>query len=107
MCLTFGLVNHLNEHNCMNIYRYVPANTFLFLSSNTMEALFRTTCVFRRQEKKIFYERSGSASTCATHATTAWDESGHDWKVYPGKYAVEVGASSRDIRYKGAFTIGK
>jgi beta-glucosidase len=37
----------------------------------------------------------------------AWDESGHDWKVYPGKYAVEVGASSRDIRYKGAFVIGK
>ncbi len=37
----------------------------------------------------------------------AWDESAHDWKVYPGKYAVEVGASSRDIRYRGAFTIAK
>jgi beta-glucosidase len=37
----------------------------------------------------------------------AWDGSAHDWKVYPGKYAVEVGASSRDIRYRGGFTIAK
>ena len=37
----------------------------------------------------------------------AWDESAHGWKVYPGKYAVEIGASSRDIRYRGAFVIGK
>jgi beta-glucosidase len=38
---------------------------------------------------------------------SVWDEGAHDWKVYPGKYAVEVGASSRDIRSKGAFTIAK
>jgi len=38
---------------------------------------------------------------------SAWDESVHDWKVYPGKYTVEVGASSRDIRYKGSFTVRK
>jgi beta-glucosidase len=37
----------------------------------------------------------------------AWDESAHGWKVYPGKYTVDVGASSRDIRYKGSFTIAK
>jgi beta-glucosidase len=37
----------------------------------------------------------------------AWDESAHDWKVYPGKYSVAVGASSRDIRYRGSFTIAK
>jgi beta-glucosidase len=36
-----------------------------------------------------------------------WDEAAHDWKVYPGKYSVEVGASSRDIRSKGAFTIAR
>ena len=35
----------------------------------------------------------------------AWDEKNHDWKVYPGKYTVDVGASSRDIRYKGLLTI--
>ena len=38
---------------------------------------------------------------------SVWDEATHDWKVYPGKYSVEVGASSRDIRSKGAFTIAK
>ena len=37
----------------------------------------------------------------------AWDESARDWRVYPGKYTVDVGASSRDIRYKGSFTIAK
>jgi beta-glucosidase len=37
----------------------------------------------------------------------AWDESGHGWKVYPGKYAVSVGSSSRDTRYQGSFTISK
>jgi beta-glucosidase len=37
----------------------------------------------------------------------AWDEGAHDWKVYPGKYTVDVGASSRDIRFKGSFTIAK
>jgi beta-glucosidase len=38
---------------------------------------------------------------------SVWDEGAHDWKVYPGRYSVEVGASSRDIRSKGAFTIAK
>jgi beta-glucosidase len=38
---------------------------------------------------------------------SAWDEKVHDWKVYPGTYTVDVGASSRDIRYKGSFTIAK
>ncbi len=38
---------------------------------------------------------------------SVWDEAAHDWKVYPGKYSVEVGASSRDIRSKGAFTIAR
>ncbi len=37
----------------------------------------------------------------------AWDEGAHGWKVYPGKYDVEVGSSSRDIRYRGSFTIAK
>jgi beta-glucosidase len=38
---------------------------------------------------------------------SVWDEATHDWKVVPGKYGVAVGASSRDIRYSGSFTIGK
>jgi beta-glucosidase len=38
---------------------------------------------------------------------SVWDEAAHDWKVYPGRYSVEVGSSSRDIRAKGAFTIAK
>ncbi len=38
---------------------------------------------------------------------SAWDESAHDWKVYPGKYTVEIGGSSRDIRYRSSFTIAK
>lgn len=37
----------------------------------------------------------------------AWDEGAHDWKLWPGKYDVEVGASSRDIRYRGSFTISR
>jgi beta-glucosidase len=37
----------------------------------------------------------------------AWDEGSHDWKLYPGKYGVDVGASSRDIKYKGSFTLTK
>lgn len=37
----------------------------------------------------------------------AWDEGAHDWKVWPGKYDVEVGGSSRDIRYRGSFTISR
>lgn len=32
-----------------------------------------------------------------------WDEASHDWKVYPGKYEVEAGNSSRDIRYRDSF----
>ena len=35
----------------------------------------------------------------------AWDEGSHGWKFYPGKYGVYVGASSRDIKYKGSFTM--
>jgi len=38
---------------------------------------------------------------------SAWDEKGHDWKVYPGKYGVDLGGSSRDVKYKGLFTIAK
>ena len=36
---------------------------------------------------------------------SAWDEGAHDWRVYPGKYTVAVGASSRDLKYSGAFTV--
>lgn len=36
----------------------------------------------------------------------AWDSNAHDFRVYPGSYSVLVGSSSRDIRLKGAFTIG-
>jgi beta-glucosidase len=41
------------------------------------------------------------------NSLAAWDEGSHDWRVYPGKYTVDVGASSRDIRYKGSFTVTK
>jgi len=33
------------------------------------------------------------------------DEEGRGWKVAPGVYGVDVGASSRDIRLKGRFTV--
>jgi len=36
---------------------------------------------------------------------SAWDEGTHDWRVYPGKYTVNVGASSRDLKYQGSFTV--
>jgi beta-glucosidase len=36
----------------------------------------------------------------------AWDSNAHDCRVYAGSYSVLVGSSSRDIRLKGAFTIG-
>ncbi len=45
--------------------------------------------------------------TLGKESLAAWDEGAHDWKVYPGKYTVDVGASSRDIRYNGSFTIAK
>jgi beta-glucosidase len=38
-------------------------------------------------------------------ALRAWDEVNHDWKVYPGRYEVEAGSSSRDIRYRDSFTV--
>jgi beta-glucosidase len=34
-----------------------------------------------------------------------WDDEGHGWKVAPGVYSVNVGASSRDIRLKGSFAV--
>ena len=34
-----------------------------------------------------------------------WDEEGRGWKVTPGVYGVDVGASSRDIRLKGRFVV--
>jgi beta-glucosidase len=36
---------------------------------------------------------------------SAWDEGSHAWKVYPGKYTVMLGSSSRDIRYTGSLTL--
>jgi len=35
----------------------------------------------------------------------AWDSDSHQFRIYPGTYSVMVGASSRDIRLKGSFTI--
>jgi len=36
----------------------------------------------------------------------AWDTETHAWKVYPGRYSIMIGSSSRDIRLNGAFTVG-
>lgn len=35
----------------------------------------------------------------------AWDTETHAWKVYPGKYSLMVGSSSRDIRLKSSITV--
>ena len=36
-------------------------------------------------------------------ATSYYDVATHDWVAQPGRFAALVGASSRDIRAKGAF----
>ena len=40
------------------------------------------------------------------NSLAAWDTESHAWRVYPGTYSIMVGSSSRDIRLKGAFTVG-
>jgi len=49
---------------------------------------------------------SKTVSMTLDHGSLAhWDEAGRGWKVAPGVYGVDVGASSRDIRLKGTFTV--
>ena len=38
-------------------------------------------------------------------AFSAWDDQAHAWKVYPGKYTIGVGSSSRDLRAAAELTI--
>jgi beta-glucosidase len=40
-------------------------------------------------------------------AMSAWETATHQWRMYPGTYAVNVGSSSRDIRLKGSFVLAK
>lgn len=35
---------------------------------------------------------------------SAWDESVHKWRVYPGTYKISVGSSSRDLRAQAEWT---
>jgi beta-glucosidase len=34
-----------------------------------------------------------------------WDTTTHEWAIMPGDYKVMVGASSRDIRLEGEFSV--
>jgi len=36
-----------------------------------------------------------------------WDVDTHQWRAAPGKYRIDVGASSRDIRVSGEVTLTK
>ncbi len=38
-------------------------------------------------------------------ALSCWSTPNHDWAVMPGDYKVMVGASSRDIRLQGSFSV--
>jgi len=40
-------------------------------------------------------------------ALAGWNESGHDWRVAPGVYTLEAGASSRDVRLTGEIELGE
>ena len=39
-------------------------------------------------------------------ALSAWDETAHAWKLYPGTYAARVGDSSRHLPVRASFEIG-
>jgi beta-glucosidase len=39
------------------------------------------------------------------NSLAAWDAENHEWKVYPGAYAIMAGSSSRDIRLIGSFDV--
>lgn len=51
----------------------------------------------------------GAAATAAFHITrrdvSVWDVAAQGWVVTPGEFGVFVGASSRDIRLEGSFTV--
>ena len=35
----------------------------------------------------------------------AWDMESHNWRVWPGRYSIMIGGSSRDIRLEDSFLI--
>ena len=58
--------------------------------------------------EKVFLKPDESRSVTFTldrQALSAWSADAGEWQAYGGKYIVEVGSSSRDIRAKASFTL--
>jgi len=50
-------------------------------------------------------QKKAVSFSLAARAFQCWDTATHAWRTAPGRYAVEVGASSRDMRGSGVVTV--
>ncbi len=50
-------------------------------------------------------EAAGVRFVLDARGYSVWDVAAYAWTVVPGEYTVSVGASSRDIRATGSFTV--
>jgi beta-glucosidase len=58
--------------------------------------------------RKVFLEPGQSAEVTFqldTRSFSYWDENAPGWTVAPGRYALAVGSSSRDLRSEGSYTV--